>query len=186
MEPQIKGVGVRGLLTAVNHLYGSDTYLLMINETHAELQRAVRNNAILPSGWYPLWYYRELHRATQVVTKGGPEIARAIGRQATHDDFRGVYRVLTFILSPQSLIRRAPGIFNRYYDTGRLEVPRAIHGSAHARFSGCAGFNRDLWEDTVGGCTGVLEVCGGRNVEIKLISGGQDNDDGCEFEAVWD
>ncbi|HEY2749680.1 MAG TPA: hypothetical protein VGL86_33900 [Polyangia bacterium] len=33
-----------------------------------------------------------------------------------------------FVLSPEFLIRRTPGLFNRYYDTGTFAIPEARAG----------------------------------------------------------
>ena len=61
-------------------------------------------------------------------------------------------------------MRRSPGIFGRYYDTGSLAVPEAKSGRCRAVYSGCVGFDRILWEDVIAGSAAVLEVCGAKDV----------------------
>ena len=178
-EPQVKGLAFRSFVGAARRLHGAPVIDKMLPYLPVDVSTAVSKDRFITSSWYPLSQYRALHMALARATGGQPpELARAIGRDATMDDFRGIYRVLTFVLSPEFLVKRAPGLWNRYYDTGTLEVPTAKHGYAEARFRGCAGFDRVMWEDAIGGCMGMLEVCGAKEISTEVHRGG---DDGCDY-----
>ena len=110
---------------------------------------------------------------------------RELSREATRDDFRGIYRLLTFVLSPEFLMRRSPGIFGRYYDTGTLVVPEARAGRCRAIYSGCEGFDRVLWEDVIAGSSAILEVCGAKEIRATRVRGGGDGDTELEVLAEW-
>jgi hypothetical protein len=150
-----------------------------------EVARSVKHNSFLTGGWYPLAHYRALHGAISRVAGRGHELARVLGRNATLDDFRGVYRVLTFVLSPEFLMRRSPGLFNRYYDTGSLSVSVARRGYAEADFHGCTGFDRTLWEVVIGGAIAGLEACGARAVQVAIRAGGGDGEDFLIGTCTW-
>jgi hypothetical protein len=185
MEPHTKGVSFRGLMGALTRLHGADALDRALAFVPDELANAVRFGKFVSSGWYPLAQYRALHAAAQRATGLGPELARALSREATLQDFRGIYRVLTAVLSPEFLIRRSPSLWRRYYEQGELAIPEAVHGRARAVFTNCTGFDRNLWEDAIGGCIGVLEACGARAVGVELVSGGGDGEVAMTMVATW-
>jgi hypothetical protein len=182
--PSIKGVGLRSFFGAIVRLHGPGVIDEMLPHLPEELRRPTKLRSFVSGGWYPLDYINQLHAAAQKATGRGTDLARAIGHDSTVDDFRGVYRVLTFVLSPEFLMKRSPSMFGRYYDTGKLETT-ARDGFAEARFSGCTGFTHSLWEDITGGCTAILEVCGAKDVVIHATDGGGDKDDHLTLKASW-
>jgi hypothetical protein len=184
-EPQVKGIAFRSLLSAVPRVCGPTVIEQTLPLLPDLVSRAIRHHGFLTGGWYPLAHYRALHGAIGRVDGRGYELARVLGRDATLDDFRGVYRVLTFVLSPEFLMRRAPGLFNRYYDTGSLSVPIARRGYAEANFHGCTGFDRTLWEVVIGGAIAGLEACGARDVQVEIRAGGGDGEDFLRGTCTW-
>jgi hypothetical protein len=182
-DPQVKGIAFRGILSAAERLHGPEAAPKLMAQLPAELAKAFQYKAIVTSGWYPIGDYRTLLAAT-AKTFGGVPALRLIGRDASLQDFRGIYKVLTFVLSPQFVIKRSPGMFNRYYDTGTLEIPEARPGFCRARFTGCTGFDPLMWEDAVAGAAGVLEACGGKDVKTTVIEGGG-TDDHVTVNATW-
>jgi hypothetical protein len=183
--PNTKGVAFRSLLVAVKELCGEDTLTKMLGYLPEEVARAVRLNAYVSAGWYPLEQYRALHAAAARATGRGPELSRALGRASTLADFTGIYRMLTFVLSPEFLIRRSPGLWNRYYDTGTFEVLVAKSGYVETSHRGCTGFDRLLWEDVIGGAMGILEVCGAKDLHVEVRAGGYDGDDFLDATCTW-
>ena len=183
--PKVKGVGVIGMLGSVRRLLGEDVHARLLSELPGELGDRARKGSLIAAGWYSLSDYSRLHASVQRLTKKGPELARALSREASLQDFRGIYSVLTFVLSPQFLIRRAPSLFDRYFDTGKVEVPEARHGYARARFDGCTGFDRSIWEDTIGGTVGLLEACGAQKLVVTVHDGGGDGDEHLDVSTTW-
>lgn len=182
--PQVKGVAIRGFIAAVERLFGEATVDKMVPLLPDEIAAALKQRRFLVAGWYPLATYRAQLGAVMRVTGRGPEVVRELSREATLDDFRGIYRLFTAVLSPQFLMRRAPGLFNRYYDTGKLAVVARPH-YAEAKFTGCVGFDRVFWEDAVGGAIGILESCGARDVQVRWMRGGGDGDQELDIIAEW-
>jgi hypothetical protein len=169
----------------VKRLHGAETVEKMIALLPPELARLMRTGGFVTAGWYPLATLRELYRTAQRATGRGVELARDIGRESTADDFRGIYRVLTFVLSPSFVLKRSPAVFSRYFDTGRMEMIEARDGHARARFEGCAGFDHNMWVGLVGGCAAVLEACGGKEVVITIVDGGGEADEHLTITATW-
>jgi hypothetical protein len=140
---------------------------------------------VFSGNWYPLAWYADLHRAAQKAAGAGPELARTIGLEATKDDLSGIYRIFLLVVSPEFVLSKAPLLFNTYYDTGTMAVSEAMRGRARAQFSGCTGFDRNLWLDLQGSCQAGLEAAGARDVVISLTAGGGDGDATMEIEARW-
>jgi hypothetical protein len=176
-EPQVKGLAFRGILNAVERLHGASAL--------EAVKRLLPPTLLVSGNWYPIDQYKQLLAAALQVVGPGPTAIRTVSREATLDDFRGIYRVLTFVLSPEFLMKRAPGLFNRYYDTGKLAILEARDGLVRARYTECAAFNRLMWEDVVGGSVGVLEACGARDIQLHVLDGGGDGDAHLSLDATW-
>lgn len=183
--PQIKGTAIRGVLKSVERLCPPGTIEKMVALLPDELAPAVEHNGFISAGWYPLAHCRALFDAAMRATGRDLELVRELSREATRDDFRGIYRLLTFVLSPEFVMRRAPGIFNRYYDTGSLVVPVARSGYLEAHYRGCVGFDAVLWADLLAGSAAVIEICGAKDLTFKIVRGGGDGDEECYVTSEW-
>jgi hypothetical protein len=180
-----KGVALLGVLKSFEALHGRAAYEAAIDTLPEALRDRVVLNGILGGSWYPIEEYRRIHLAAQQAARRGPDLARDLSREATLDDFRGIYRLLTFVLSPHGMLRKAPSAWSRYYDGGRLEIREARDDFAQARFSGCEGFDSTLWQDAIGGCLGVLQACGAKDIDVRVLAGGRDGDQTMEIETRW-
>jgi hypothetical protein len=184
-EPQIKGTAIRGIVTAVDRLCPPGTLAKMVALLPAQVAPAVEHGGFISAGWYPLAHLRSIFGAAMQATGRDVDIVGELSREATKDDFRGIYRLFTFMLSPEFLMRRTPGIFGRYYDTGSLTVPVARHGYCEAQYRGCLGFDRVLWADAIAGSTAVLEVCGAKELRFDIVRGGGDGDTELDLIGEW-
>ena len=150
-----------------------------------DLGNRIKAGTLLTGNWYPLTWYLEMHRAARKVTGAGPELARTLGFENTMDDLKGVYRIFIKMLSPQFVISKSTFLFNAYYDTGKMEVVDAVERSARARWTGCAGFDQNLWQDVIGGSEAGMVLSGAKDIHIDIVSGGKDGDDHLEVHARW-
>jgi len=185
-EPRIKGVALRAIDACYLELRGAKPHTRAHEGMATELRDAHANNLILAATWYPLAWYRDAFRAYREATNDGPDLARQLGYQSIKRDMRGTYKQwFARMLSPQIMLSLASKLFNTYYDTGTFEVVQAQRGYAHARFSGCRGWDSNLWQDIQGSSVSLLEIAGGREVRLRVTSGGQPADSEAEFEAHW-
>lgn len=183
--PQVKGMAVRGTLDAIRRLCPSGTVDKMLPLLPTQVAPAVEHDSFISAGWYPLVHYRAIFGAAMQATGRDIDLVRELGRFSTQQDFRGIYRLLTFVLSPEFLMRRSPGIFGRYYDTGSLTVEVPRDGVCEAQYRDCVGFDRVLWEDVIAGSSTILEVCGAREIKVTRVRGGGDGDDELHCIAEW-
>jgi hypothetical protein len=183
--PQVKGAPLRGVVGAIRRICPPGTVDKMLPQLPPEVATAVANDRFLAAGWYPLAHYRAIFGAAMSASGQGIELVRALSRDAMLQDFRGLYRLLTFVLSPEFIMRRSPSLFSRYYDTGSLAVAAARAGHCEAHYRGCAGFDRVLWENVAGGSSAVLEACGAKNVRVRVVRGGGDGDEELDLVCEW-
>ena len=60
-----------------------------------------------------------------------------------------------------------------------------VGGFGRAKFSEFAEFDRNLWEDMLGGIEAVLELAGAQDIQLTVTAGGGDGDAAMEAEARW-
>jgi hypothetical protein len=183
--PQVKGLAFRGIVRAFERLHGAEKLVELRKALPPEIGRLIEYRTVVSGNWYPLTHYAALLHGVEAVL-GRRDVVGALSREATLEDFRGVYKILTFVLSPEFLIKRAPGLWGRYYDTGTLEVPEARDGFCRAIYTGCKGFDRTMWQDVFAGSAGLLEACGAKNIVFTPLRGGGDGDENAEVTARWD
>jgi hypothetical protein len=179
---QVKGNSFRGFIAALRRQHGEATADKVIALLPVELGRRMQRDNIVTGHWYPLAELQLVQQAMMRVVGRGPEVIREIARESTLEDFRGLYQVLTFMLTPQFIIKRTPGIWKRYYDGGVVSVS-AQPGSGEARFSACVGFDEAMWQGVIGGTSGVLEACGAKGLAIEILDGG--SGDHMAIRATW-
>lgn len=182
---EVKGINFRGMLDAVEGLYGAQAQREAIAACSTELSHQIRHGGITPAGWYPIASYREMLHAIVRVLPGESQVPHQCARWAIQRDLSGIYRVLLFLLTPESIINKAPRVVRQYWRGGKMEVFEARPGMGWARFDGWLGFDQNVWEDVLGGVEGALEAAGARNVRFQVLAGGGDGDDVCEFAARW-
>jgi hypothetical protein len=151
-----------------------------------EVGDALRVNAFVSSGWYPIEQFAQIHDAAQRACNEGHELSRALGRDGLLEDFRtGVNRLITLAIAPEAIFKWAPRVLGLYYDRGRIVIEESHAGRAMGRFEGFDGFTRSVWEDLLGGCVGALELAGAKNVTVRTLSGGQDGDPHLGISVRW-
>jgi hypothetical protein len=121
----------------------------------------------------------------QEVTGSGPELSRKFGRRTGQVNFTTVHRVFLSVLSPEWVLKRAARMFRLYVQHGDMEIVSSRAGMAHAVFRDCRGFDRSIWEATLGQCEAVLALCGAKNIRLRVESGGGDGDSHCDVTAYW-
>jgi hypothetical protein len=170
--PLTKGNNVRAFLKVLAKLHGEEATDKVVAALQPDLKDLVTSGQILASSWYPLDWLKHMYAVARRVIGPRPDFARHLGRTIVLQDLTGVYRIFLLVISPEYLFSKAPLVFNSYYDTGKLEVLETRKGFAQARFSGCRGFDRNIWQGLIGGCEGALIAAGGKDPVYEVLRGG--------------
>jgi hypothetical protein len=184
-DPKVKGVAFRSVYTSLGKLRGERVQHAALERMNQPLRDGFGYGSIVTSGWYAIELYRELFHVIRDVTQEGKELVHEIGRQCTRDDMSGVYKMIAKLISPETLFSLSQRVFSNYYSVGTVQVVESRHGFTRARWSGCRGFDENMWTELIGSCEQLLEIGGARNVRQHLLSGGGEADESLELSAHW-
>jgi hypothetical protein len=180
-----KGSNLTGLLDALETLHGKTAVEQVIAGVPTDLATAVREGRILVGGWYPLEWYKLLHKLAQEVTGKDQQLARELAHLFVTHQLNGIYKPLLKVLSPHWLFNFPTLLFSRYFSVGKLDVPESRAGYAVCRWSGCRGFDRNIWLATFGGSQAAVECAGAKQVTVEIRAGATDNDETAEIVGRW-
>lgn len=183
--PRVKGVAFRSVYASLGKLRGKEIQLAARGAFTEELKSGFTYGAIVPGGWYPIEWYKDLFRAIRSATGEGKDLVHEIGRQCTRDDMSGIYSMLAKLISPQSLFSLSQRVFSNYYSAGAVEVVESRKGYTHARWKDCHQFDENMWTEILGSCVQLLEIGGARNVRARMVAGGHDGAETMEATAHW-
>lgn len=186
-EIRVKGQGFHGFLAALEQVCGRESVAATLAALRGDAGEAIRSGTVLPIGWYPIAWYRQLHATAQEATGLGSSLARDIGREATRHDLNTVYRLLLRMISPETLLKQANRILHMYADGGSVLILESSRGGARVRYIECYGCDRNVFEDMIGSTETMLDACGARNVRITAGRGGRVEATGeLELTVRWD
>jgi hypothetical protein len=183
-DPKVKGVAFRSVYTSLAKLRGERVQRTALAQMSQPLHDGFSYGSIVTSGWYAIELYRELFHVIRDVTQEGKELVHEIGRQCTRDDMSGVYKMIARLISPGTLFSLSQRLFSSYYSVGTVVV-ESRQGFTLARWSGCRGFDENMWTEVIGSCEQLLEIGGARNVRQRVLSGGGEADESLELSAHW-
>jgi hypothetical protein len=183
--PRVKGVAFRSSIDAFKRVRGAVAFEAVRARLPPELADALDRGLILHSGWFPIEWYAGMFAAMRAATGEGPELLTLLGEVSVEIDFRGVYRALLRLLSPERLFARSTAIFSRYFSAGCYEVIESRAGFVRGRWVGCQGFDANLWAEVIGSSRRMLELAGAKGVVTQVVAGGRDADDFMEVTGTW-
>jgi hypothetical protein len=171
--PSVKGVAFRTVVTVLAKARSQAVVDASLARMPAEAGDALRYGTIITAGWYPVEWYRALWSAICGATGEGEELVRALGRASIDHDVNTLYRALFRLLSPRTLVAMGLKHFSRIYDTGSVAVTDEPDGSLRVRWSGCTGFDRNMWVEILGSCERLGELAGAKSPRGTIQEGGE-------------
>ncbi len=146
---------------------------------------ALRDGSLLPANFYPVAWYRDLFRTACELAPDALDLARDAGRVSGERDLNGIYKWVVRALSTEMLIRQSPRLFHIVYQGGGVEVVELRSGFARIRYYDCHGFDRNVWQDAVGGASAVFTATGARKLVMRVEEGGRDGDTTMLVAVSW-
>ena len=181
-EPMVKATPVNSLANYIRQQLGDQR----TNEIAAGLTPGATHwfsGHLMAHEQVPLAAVNELTtRAAEAAARPLPEFAHAAGRHAAEQGLRSVYKFIMVLMSPESVLKTAPLMWKKVYDTGRMEVSTGdqqaritVHDfPAHA--AGC------------GRITGWFEVIGEKSADGMSVIHDRCRTRGageCSWHFVW-
>ncbi|MEZ4223311.1 MAG: hypothetical protein R3B13_20365 [Polyangiaceae bacterium] len=184
-EQRVKGVVFRSRLEAIGRLYGPAAVEETLDALPGGLAEGLRYHSIIASSWYPVAWARDFYATARRVCGGGSSFARDLAYEGANFEFKGIYRLMISHLSPQTMLLFAPRAFRTYWESGELRVVDRQDNYARAVYSGCYGFDYNIWESVLGVTVRGVEIAGAKEPRIQKLRGGGDGDHELEFEGWW-
>ncbi len=181
-DTRVKGQGFRGILQAVDLMFGSST----LADVRTRLEPETKLDGLVASGWYPLAWYRDLHRAAALALPAESDLAYALGREAMRQDLNGVYRFVLRLLGPDRTFRHAEKVLSTYWENARFTLLEEAPGRIVAKYSGMHGLDDACWRDLVGGTTVIAETTMGKGARLTVLQGGRRGHDSMTAELLWE
>ncbi|MCC6644386.1 MAG: hypothetical protein IT374_02300 [Polyangiaceae bacterium] len=175
----------RSVMNAVESLRGAGARERCVGAMAPEIGDPLRYGQIVAGGWYPIGWYKAMWQGVLAGAQGGPELVRQVAHECMRQDTAGVYRLVMRLVSPETVFAGASRFFSTYYDTGTLQVRHRDTGFARAEWTGCAGFDRTMWQEVVASGEALVEFAGGKHVRHRILSGGRDGDVDTVSEVHW-
>ncbi len=183
MGIRVKGQAILAFERTLAEIHGPDAMAALQAHVLPDVAVALKSREVLAVGWYPMEWFASLHAAAQLVY--GPSVSREIGRLATRHDVTTLYRFILRFVSPATLMAQMKRVFAMVCDGGGVIVEENLAGAARVRFIGCIGANRGTWDDMLGSTETLLELCGGRDANARVIEGGADGDNSMTCVLTW-
>lgn len=123
--------------------------------------------------------------ACRLFGDGDPTLARAIGRFGAEANM-GVWRSLVFrLLSPQTVLNIASGLWSHHYDGGRLVVARDGSNGVSVRIEDFPAPHRLHCLSIEGWLHRTIELGRPKELNVTELSCRLRGGAACEYRAVW-
>jgi len=180
-DTRVKGQGFRGIVQAIELMFGTGT----LADVRTRLEPETRLESIVASGWYPLAWYRDLHRAAALALPAESDLAYALGREAMRQDLNGVYRFVLRLLGPDRTFRHAEKVLSTYWENARFTVLEESPGRLVGKYSEMRGLDDACWRDLVGGTSVIAETTMGKDARLTILQGGRRGHETMTAELIW-
>lgn len=182
--PLLKGLAFHSVMGVLAELKGAEFRRQIEERLDGELGQAWAHGELLPSGFYPMAWYRELFRVIQRLDPD-PELVPRIGRASIEADLNRFHRLIMKRLSPKTLMMVATRLFDRYFERGSLEVVESSPGRLRVRWQGCEGFDDAMWIEHMAGAEHLVRLSGAEDISFRVIAGGRGESTTAEVVTTW-
>ncbi len=149
--------------------------------------RKVYSSPIHKGDWFPLneIMVEPTVKACDLFFISNKRGAWECGRYSAEYGLKGIYKVLVKLASPQILIKKAGPILASYYKPSSLEVVESDKYSAVIRITDFPEIHEIIEYRMGGWIERAAEICGCKNVKIKIVKSLTHNDPFTEYNVSW-
>jgi uncharacterized protein (TIGR02265 family) len=141
---------------------------------------------ILTGAWYPFELNQRLDDAIAAEMGMGDDVFLVIGAKSASHNLTGAHRAMLSPGDPHGLLRRAPQIYQMYYDAGRRTYERLADHKAVLRTYDAPAYSRHDCLTVVGWHRKAIEMCGAKNARVTETKCRANGADFCEYVCEWD
>ncbi|MCI4398120.1 MAG: hypothetical protein JHC34_04695 [Acidobacteria bacterium] len=184
---RVKGTVIASTLAFLNEKLGKDGTGRLIEGLGAE-RSALLKGPVLQGNWYPVDLLIKLVTAAEgkVAVPGGRTLAWELGRYSADTGLKGIYKVFFKMADISFILKRAPGVWASYYDSGMMQVLVAEPNKAIMRIAGFDQPSAILCDRVLGWMERTVEMSGGKRVVMSHPACAARGDDFCEYRGEWE
>ena len=180
---QVKGGALLSRLSFVREQRGEEA----VQRVLARLPEIDRKTCaqILTGGWYPFELNERLDGAVAAEMGMGDNVFLMMGEKSALQNLGGPHRAMLSPGDPHGLLRRAPQIYQMYYDVGRRTYESAGEKKAILKTYDAPALSKNDCLTVVGWHRKAIEMCGGKEarvIETKCRAKGAAF---CEYVCEW-
>jgi serine/threonine protein kinase len=184
-EVRVKGQAFHSVLRAFGELHGDELKAAALAGMGGAGGEALREGSLLSANFYPVAWYRELFASAARQVPGLNTLARDVGFRSSQRDVAGIYKVLLRALSTEMLIKQSQRLLRVVYEGGGVDVLEVQRGLARVRYHDYFGFDRNIWQDAIGGAEAAVLATGAKQLGFAVQQGGRDGDPHMVVEITW-
>jgi len=183
---ELKGVSFRATTAFIKNRAG-DEGLHKALELLPEESRASLSRPILATEFYPFeWIVDLMDAGTKVIGGDRREILREIGEYSCESALTTVYKIFFKVGSPDFIMRKSSQVFSTYFrGVGNMGLVEQSKGFARVHIDGFQGGHADFCRRLDGYFAKVLELSGGREVQVVHSMCAYSGGSVCEWIARW-
>lgn len=186
-EPEnfVRGQAFYSLTEAAVSILGPSARPQVLASVSAPLREAFQYGSLVRSGWYPIEWHAELHRAIAALDPSpnrNPSIHRRLGSLSAETDINTVYRFILSLSTPQFLLAQLGRVFGTFVKTSAFEVLRKESHEVDLKIR-ILGATPALWEDLAGSAETLLGVCGAKSPRATWSAKRHASE--CEMRTSW-
>jgi hypothetical protein len=135
---RLKALSILQARTYTRQLYGAGIEERVKAALSDEVRQVLYSDQLLPGDWIEVAAgLEQVMVFDRVVGTGDGEIAKKLVRDVAQRHFKGLYRVLFMVASPESVLEKGSRLWTRYYDRGESSLVIHEPGHATSRIHGC-------------------------------------------------
>jgi hypothetical protein len=178
--PSAGGTTVRALKDAMQELVGMDVVATALASLPAEVREAFE--PVTPMTWVPLdAIYTSVARVAEVAGRSFDDLMDEAVQRAGEKTLRTAWRMLLRVTADRALIRRAPILYAKWRNIGRLETVSTDHGKAELFLTEWPGMSERNIRSLGITIENVLRLAGRKQIKVQW----QATPDGAKYAVVW-
>jgi uncharacterized protein (TIGR02265 family) len=181
---KVKGGPMLARLAFVREQRGEAAVQRVLARLSAEDQRVC--SQIHTGGWYPFDLNERLDTAVAAEMGMGDKVFLLMGEKSAEQNLGGPHRAMLAEGDPHGLLRRAPQIYQMYYDTGRRTYERLGDKKAVLHTYEAATVSKHDCLTVAGWHTKAIAMCGGLNPRVTETKCRATGAEVCEYVCEWD
>jgi len=173
--------------------YGQDVWQQITDHLTVEEKEFV-NSDYSPNEWYPVYLLNTvLNTFDNLLFDGDKKSIIPIAKYITEKDLLPIFNLFINLKNPVFVLQNVPSIWNRYFDTGKVNIELSDSENNHFQYSLTEGTDENVYSGeaicrhgTVTWIKTALEIVGALNVEVVHSKCRYTGDPVCITDVKWE